>query len=190
MFENDGANVLAEKVNKKLKDGEKLIWCGKTEKGTTPSERGVILLDFIFPIFVIGVLLKPISDMYSSGDADEKKSAVFAGVLFIGVCVLILCNSLFGIREIYAITDRRLLIMTSGGFTKKSVALESIFDICFTESGRQIGCIKGRKLRPPASSNSYKKKYIAIRGVKSPAKVCNLLSDAVAAALSKYAVKI
>ena len=183
MAENETANAIAQKIAPRLAQGEKILWCGKTEKASTTAERNEKPIDFallaIFPVAAIMILV-PFITQQSAG-----VSIIMGGVLFgavIGEIVIVsLIRMLGGRRESYAITDRRFLMLTESGVLVRSVDLEKLYNFRHSQSGRNIGYVYAQVAR--STEVNTKSRYICIRGVPQPAVVSGILSGAAANAL-------
>lgn len=181
MAENETTNAIAQKIAPKLEQGERILWCGKTESGTTNAERGQKPINFgllaIFPIAAV-IMLVPFVTQQGVGTSIVLGGLLF-GVIIAVIVIVSLIRMLGGKQESYAITDRRFLLVSENGFFLRNVRLEKLYDLRYSDSGRQLGYVYAKVVRTAGTKDNVKTRFIQLRGIKQPAVVYGILKEAV-----------
>lgn len=191
MAENTTANSIAQMIASSLEEGETILWCGMTDSGSTAAERGQKPVGFIllaiFPIVAV-ITLVPFITQRDMGASLGFAALVF-GMMIMGTVMVSLIRMVKRSPERYAITDRRFLLVSKNGLFLRNVRLERLFDLNYTDSGRQIGYVYARVVRTAGSKDNLKTRFIEIRGIRQPAVVYKILWDAIVKDAKKRGAK-
>jgi hypothetical protein len=170
----DAEAFISEKLSSKLKEGEKIMWCGCTVKGSTMYERGYSLPKLIF--MLIWTLAAAGLMVFLLKNAVHEPIDVFwillFSLLFITVGVLNIRKMIFGNQEFYAVTNEKFYRLSSKGFLTASVMLNSFYIVSYKEYSPERGYVKITLKRLTRKSD---RKLIFIRGIDNPHSVYDII---------------
>lgn len=176
----------AEKIfSYSLMPGENILWCGRTSKKATLSERGIAPVVLIFPCFWTGFAVFWTALASIGGGI----MGVF-GIPFIFIGIMLFYNIIKKKNSCYAITNIRVLY--HDGKTLMTRGIDTIRNIEVTCSSRNIGCVSfsmipetmimlGRMGRNTnyRGNRSLMTEFTGIIGVNDPHYAAKVLNNAV-----------
>lgn len=186
----DAEAFISEKLSSKLKEGEKIMWCGCTADGATPKERGhsvaelvIIAVWFAAVTFAFKDYITAdfISSLTVNTEAVSDKMMWIFIVVFFSLFYLaglsMVYNFFISKKLYYAVTNRRLYVLKKSGRIVRANSLRNFSSAFYKASDRGIGVIKLERIR------SYRRgKFLSIGGVADCAAVCDVFNTAIASA--------
>lgn len=164
--EADGDSLESD-FSKLLYDGdERILWCGKTVKGAGVRAMGGAIISLIFVIFWLSFAIFWTIGAFASGGI----MGAF-GLLFVAIGVKLLLNVCTLNSQKYAITERRIIILTKMG--QNSVPLNQIKQVTAREVKANIGYISF------STGNNRNTMPVSFNGIENPNEVCRILNDAI-----------
>lgn len=190
MIDYDAEAFISEKISSKLKEGEKIMWCGCTADGATLKERGrsagelvIIAVWFAAVTFAFKDCITAdfISSLTANTEAVSDKTMLIFIVIFFSLFYLaglsMVYNFFISKNMYYAVTNRRLYVLKKSGRIVRASYLKQFSSAYYKAGDRGIGVIK------LVRKHSYRRgKILSIGGVADCAAVCDVFNTAIAAA--------
>lgn len=163
----DQYNKLEAAFAAELEPGERILWCGKTEKGANSVEKGTGCIgDFCVVMIIFSALML---------------------ILFPVLGFVLIVFMVYILREVnvknraYAITDKHFIMLNRKKFY--SVPIGSIGNVTYRSSPRNIGCVFFTLLSTGNSEETKLNFNNGIFAVKDPERVCRIMKDAIAGSI-------
>ena len=186
----DTEAFISEKLSSKLKEGEKIMWCGCTADGATLKERGrsageLVIMAVWFAAVTFAfkdcITADFISSLTANTEAVSDKMMLIFIVIFFSLFYLaglsMVYNFFISKKMYYAVTNRRLYVLKKSGRIVRASYLKQFSSAYHKAGDRGIGVIKLVRI------HSYRRgKILSIGGVADCAAVCDVFNTAIAAA--------
>lgn len=178
-YENAEGARIREMFAPRLEDGEKIVWCGSSMEKMTMRERGMSTGHLVLPVFLVAVCIilavVILVCMSRMGVILTVLSAAGVFVLFYG-SVILLHRVLFGAKNLYVVTNKRLYMLNSKGKIEVALELTALSNIYATPGRRNTGTVSMRNSSVGKHANMT---YVNLMGIEYPTKVCDIITEAV-----------
>ena len=178
-YENAEGARIREMVAPKLEDGEVIQWCGASAEKLSMRERGMSAKHLILPVFLVSLcIILAVIVLVSIGSLGiilTILSGVGVFALFYG-SVILLHRVLFGVQNLYVVTNKRLYMLNKKGKIEVALELTALSSIYATPGRNNTGTVSMRNSSVGKHSNMV---YVNLMGIEYPTKVCDIITEAV-----------
>lgn len=178
-YENAESVKIREMFAPKLQEGEKIQWCGCASEKLTMKERGMTVKDLIFPVFCIVLcIVMAVIILINTGNIGIVLTSVLMAVVaaLFGGAGFTLHRVIFGVQNLYVITNQTLYILTAKGKIDTALELTGLSSIYSTPGRGNTGTVS---MRNSSEGKHAGRVYINLIGIEYPKKVCDILTEAV-----------
>ncbi len=182
-YENAEGVKIREMFTPQLQEGEKIQWCGAASERLTMKERGMSAKDLIFPIFCVALcIIASVIIIVNMDSMGIVLTVVFMAVVLavLGGAGFTLQRVIFGVRNLYVITNQKLYLLTSKGKIDTALELTDLSSIYSTPGRGNTGTVS---MRNSSEGKHSGRVYVNLIGIEYPKKVCDILTEAVDDAL-------
>ncbi|MBR3970756.1 MAG: hypothetical protein IKJ87_06730 [Ruminococcus sp.] len=170
---------IKEMFSPKLEEGENICWCGESAEKLTMRERGMSGKHLVFPLFCLSLcIIAAVAVLVNMSNVGIILTVLlFAGVfVFFNFSVIILHRVLFGVQNLYVVTNKRLYMLTKRGKIDVALELTALSSIYATPGRNNTGTVSMRNSSVGKYSNMV---YVNLMGIENPTKVCDIITEAV-----------
>ena len=178
-YENAEGARIREMFAPKLEEGEVIQWCGASAEKLTMRERGMSTKHIVLPVFLLSVCIilavVILVSMSSIGVILTILAAAGVFALFY-VSVMLLHRVLFGVKNLYVVTNKRLYFLNEKGKIEVALELTALSSVYATPGRDNTGTVSMRNSSVGKHSNMV---YVNLMGIEYPTKVCDIITEAV-----------